>query len=88
MTKIKSIHEISVKSFKTSDSYTGAPLDENLEEKLVPIKRKLVKKALKQYKIISACSPLCFQIYDQKLFFWFNSNETTKTISETVSILY
>jgi hypothetical protein len=81
MTKI---NEISVLS-KTSCSYTGTFLDDSVEKKLIPIKRKLIKKAIKQYKNVTACSPFCFQIHEQKLMFWFNNNETTKTISTSIN---
>lgn len=78
MTQIKNI------SFRTSCSYTGAFLDASSEQKLEPLKKKLVKKAVKQYKDITACSPFCFQLYEQKLLFWFNHNETTKALSCTL----
>jgi len=83
--KIKNLDEISVDSFRTSCAYTGALLDELSEQKLVPVKQKLVEKALNLYSTIATCGELCFQINDQRLFFWFNINETTKTISETLS---
>lgn len=85
MTEINSVKDISVSSFKTSCCFTGALLDDSLEQKLTPIKKRLVKRALRQYKTISACTPICFQVYEQKLLFWFNSNETTKTLSQSIN---
>ncbi|MDD5650111.1 MAG: hypothetical protein PHF86_06810 [Candidatus Nanoarchaeia archaeon] len=79
MTHIKDINAL-----RTSCSYTGAFLDPFSEQKLIPLKKKLVKKAIKQYKNVTACSPFCFQLHEQKLLFWFNHNETTKTLSHTI----
>ena len=80
---------VGITSLKTSNCYTGAFLEESYDKKLIPLKYKLIKKAIKEHKKITACSPLCFQIYNEKLLFWFfNSNETIKTVSETIPISF
>jgi hypothetical protein len=84
MTKIKNL-EINVHSFRTTYSYTGKLISESLEQQLLPVKKKLIRDALSKFKTITACGPLCFQIYDQKLFFYFNFNETTKALSESLT---
>jgi len=86
MTKIKNIEELKVDTFKTFCSYTGTEIDDSLEQKLIPIKIKLVQKALDKYKIISMCSNTCFQIFDKKLLFWFNNKEeSTKITIEVIN---
>lgn len=84
MNIIENIDELKVDSLRTSYSYTGTIVEESLETKLFPIKQKLIKKALDEYKTISTCGVRCFQIYEEQLLFWFNFNETTKTISEDI----
>jgi hypothetical protein len=79
MTQIKDVN-----SFRTSCSYTGAFLDPLSEQKLIPLKKKLVRQAIKKYKNVTACSPQCFQLHEEKLLFWFNHNETTRTLSKTL----
>lgn len=83
MTKINNL-DVNVHSFKTTYSYTGKLISESLEQQLLPIKKKLINDALSKFKTITACGPLCFQIYNQKLFFYFNFNETTKALSESL----
>lgn len=73
-----------INSFKTSCSYTGTFLDASSEEKLNPFKKELIEKAIKQYKDITECRPFCFQLHNEELLFWFNYNETTKTLSHSL----
>lgn len=81
---INDVKDVPIMSFKTSCCYTGEILNDSIDKKLIPLKLKLIQKAIEQYKTVTACTPFCFQVYEQKLLFWFNSNETTKTISETI----
>lgn len=80
------INTINLSQLKTSDCYTGILLSENQEDKIKQIKEQLIKKALKKHKNISMCSPICFQIYKQKLLFWFNIGKTTNIISKNINI--
>lgn len=81
---INNIDEVHLRSLKTSCGFTGSILDEIQEEKILHIKEKLMKKALRQYSKITPCKTQCFQILDNELVFWFNFNETTKIITENI----
>jgi len=77
------------KTLKTRCIYSGALLNDEHEQKLIEIKKLLIKKALKKYNEINPCGTYCFQIYDKKLLFWFNiEGFTTKIISKNLSPQY
>jgi hypothetical protein len=81
MLKIKNEKEIPVNSLRTSCCYTGKALDESKEIELYSVKEKLLLQALKEYKELTTCGLSCFQIKENKLIFWFNIKETTRTLS-------
>jgi len=86
MHKIQSIKEISLDLYKISCGYTGAHFDDTLERKLYPIKKRLVRRALRQYTRIATCGENCFLIRDSRLEFWFNNEElSTRVLAENIS---
>ena len=75
-------NQVPIQKFRTSCCYTGIILDTYQEEKITPIKEKLILKALSEHKKITTCSTNCFQVKNKKLLFYFNTSEqTTKMIS-------
>lgn len=85
--QIRDSQEILVDKLKTSCCFTGHLLDEELEKKILPVKRKLFKKALKLHKNINPCGIRCFQLKDNELLFWFNINEFTKLLIEDLKTI-
>ena len=78
-------NQIPIDILTTSCCYTGVILDTYQEEKLSPIKEKLIIKALSEHKKITTCGMKCFQVKNKKLLFYFNTVEqTTKMISDSL----
>jgi hypothetical protein len=72
---------------KTRCSITGRALNEDEENKIKDVKKKLYEKAIQMHKDISLCANKgCFQLHQDSVLFWFNVDDnTTKVLQERIN---